>query len=121
MNRTLLIVVIVVLLVLIAGVAPVLAHGRVGVEGSIWIGPGYWGPWWGAPVYPYPYAYPYGYSYAPPPVIERQPTYEGTLQEDQPYYWYFCPGSKTYYPYVKQCPEGWLKVVPPGSPSPGKE
>ncbi len=28
-------------------------------------------------------------------------------------FWYYCANSKMYYPYVQQCPTGWLKVVPP--------
>jgi len=31
-------------------------------------------------------------------------------------YWYFCLESRNYYSYVKQCPNGWLKVVPPQAP-----
>ena len=27
-------------------------------------------------------------------------------------YWYFCKGSNKYYPYVKECPGGWQKVLP---------
>ncbi len=53
-----------------------------------------------APAYPYPvYAYP---SYPLPPV---QP----------PVYWYYCQNPAGYYPYVSQCPGGWLTVVPPAS------
>jgi hypothetical protein len=31
--------------------------------------------------------------------------------------WYYCESSKTYYPYVQQCAEGWKSV--PASPPPG--
>jgi hypothetical protein len=24
--------------------------------------------------------------------------------------WYFCPESNAYYPYVRECPDGWEKV-----------
>jgi hypothetical protein len=79
-------------------------------RGSIWIGPG-WGPWWG-PGYPY-YSYPY---YAPPPVVVQQSPNEyiqqPSPQSNEPAYWYYCPDQKGYYPYVKNCPNGWLKVVP---------
>jgi len=89
--------------------------GHIVVGGGFWFGPGWgWGPgWWGSAGYPYPY-----YSY-PPYVIQQQPSvYEmQTPQRDEEYYWYFCPDSKNYYPYVKQCPNGWLKVVPPQGPS----
>jgi len=86
-------------------------HGGVGV----FIGPG-WGPGWWGPYYPY-----YPYYAAPPVVIQQQPdTYiQQTPQAEEPSYWYFCKDPKGYYPYVKKCPKGWLKVVP--SPTSGGE
>lgn len=30
----------------------------------------------------------------------------------QPASWYYCESARAYYPYVQQCPEGWLEVVP---------
>lgn len=30
--------------------------------------------------------------------------------------WYFCDASRTYYPYVKECPSGWRAV--PAQPAP---
>ncbi len=27
-------------------------------------------------------------------------------------YWYYCTNPQGYYPYVKDCPGGWLQVVP---------
>ena len=33
-----------------------------------------------------------------------------------PMYWYYCPDSKAYYPYVQQCPTAWLKVIPQTTP-----
>jgi len=103
-----------VIVLLLAGVFPVYAHGGGYVRGGIWIGP-VW-PWWGP-------AYPYYYS-EPPIVIQQQPpVYEQQAPqvEEQQYYWYFCPESKAYYPYVKQCPSGWLKVIPTPSPPKGRE
>jgi len=85
-------------------------HGpHVGV--GLWFGPG-WGPGWWGPYY-YPYYYPYYQQQ--PIVIEQQP--EVNIQsapqaEQQPIYWYYCKDPQGYYPYVKQCPSGWLKVVP---------
>ncbi len=96
------------MLLLAAGALPANAYWR----GGIWIGP-VWGPWWGPPAYPYPY-------YSSPPVVVQQPSpaYEeqAPRQEQQQNYWYYCPESKTYYPYVKQCPGGWLKVAPAPAP-----
>ena len=95
-------------------------HGdRVGV--GVFVGPGWggWGPWWWGSYYPY-YPY-YPYYGAPPVAVQQQPeTYiQETPQAEEPSYWYFCPDPKGYYPYVKKCPKGWLKVVP--SPTPGEE
>jgi len=88
-------------------------HGRVSFRGSIWVGPGWWGPW-GYP-YAYPY-YPYYYPYyaEPPVVIERQaPVYvQPNQQQEESDYWYYCTKPQGYYPYIKKCPGGWLKVVP---------
>lgn len=89
-------------------------HGpHVGV--GVWLGPGWWGP--------YPYYYPpyYPYYSEPPIVIEQQPdvyVQPAPQTEEQPSYWYFCKEPQGYYPYVKQCPSGWMKVVPtPPAPS----
>ena len=80
-------------------------HGHGGVD--VWVGPG-WG-WWGYPYYPYPY-YPYYPDYSPP-----QEQYE-YVEPEEPAYWYFCQDPKGYYPYVKRCPKGWLKVIPTPAP-----
>jgi hypothetical protein len=87
-------------------------HGgtRVFIGGSFgwWGWPAWWGPgWWGAP-YPYYSYYPY---YSAPPVAV-QPAPAPPVQD----YWYYCQDAGAYYPYVKECPGGWIKVVP--SPAP---
>ena len=51
--------------------------------------------------YPYAYGYPY-YPYQPPVYNVPEPTY----------YWYYCQDPQGYYPYVKSCPGGWMKVIP---------
>ena len=82
------------------------------------VGAPFWYPFgW----YPYGYAYSYPFPvYAPSAVVvESAPqTYiqQGDGQAEAQHYWYFCRPSKTYYPYVKECPEGWLQVVPQTSP-----
>lgn len=97
-----------------------------------WHGGGYgwhgggWGWGWGGPILgaevlglgliemSYPYAYPY-----PAPVIQ-QPAPEMYVQPSpqpvQTGYWYYCSDSRTYYPYVRECPGGWMKVVPTPPP-----
>ena len=85
-------------------------HGH-GFRGSVVIGTGVWlGPYWGA--YGYPPYYPY-YPYEPVPVVAEPQTY---IQQPAPSYWYYCEEAKAYYPYVQQCPGGWLTVVPPAAP-----
>jgi hypothetical protein len=89
--------------------------GHFGV--GILVDPG-WGWGWPYASYPYyPYA-PYAPYYAAPPVAAPQEPQE-YVQPEQPVYWYYCPDPEGYYPYVKQCPKGWLKVVP--STPPGEE
>jgi hypothetical protein len=84
-----------------------------------WWGPGWgWrGPGWGAS---YPYYSPY-YS-SPTIVIRQSPTtfIQRTPEPAQEYYWYYCRNPEGYYPYVKQCPDGWMKVVP-SAPADGEE
>ncbi len=125
--------------VLLSSVMPVQADGRGhggghggwhgghgSFYGSVWIGPGWgagwWGPgWWGPYGYP---SYPYydDYYWAPPVVQEQPPAYvEPAPRAEEKYYWYFCPEAGNYYPYVKKCPKGWLRVVPPSAPSDDEE
>jgi hypothetical protein len=88
-----------------------------------------------APLYPvYPYAYPYPYAapvyggsaYAEVPTYSDAPAYSDSQgdADAQGYserndYWYYCPDSQTYYPYVQTCPSPWVKVLPePSSDAP---
>ncbi|MBI5581448.1 MAG: hypothetical protein HY895_20030 [Deltaproteobacteria bacterium] len=80
------------------------------------LGPGYYGPYgWGPwPYWGPPYAYP-----APMVVVPQQP--QVYVQRNQPEsgYWYYCQNPQGYYPYIKSCPGGWMKVVPDTVP-PGR-
>ena len=103
-------------LVLLLGYSlPGQAYGHF--RGGVYIGPG-WGPWWG-PGYGYSYPYPY---YSPPPVVIQQAPQEYVQQPapqpEEQQYWYYCQESKAYYPYVKKCPSGWMRVVPTPAPVP---
>jgi hypothetical protein len=86
---------------------------------------GYGGPWlhwrwpwpysnlyyyWGWPYYdPYYWGWPYpDYSY----YSEAVPPAYSESEEQQSYYWYFCQDPQGYYPYIKDCPGGWMRVVP---------
>ena len=92
---------------------------RVFVGGSVWIGPPpYWGParsawcgpryYYGGPVY---YASPPVIIYRPPVYIQPQHVYVQRRQEGADY-WYYCDNPQGFYPYIKSCPGGWMKVVP---------
>jgi hypothetical protein len=92
-------------------------HGntRVYIGGSFWLGPPAWGPAYYGPGYYYPPP-PY---YAPAPMIVQQaPQYVERSQTDADY-WYYCENPRGYYPYVRSCPGGWLRVVPDTVP-PGR-
>src|SRR5262245_46146904 len=93
----------------------------------VWWGGGFgwgWGPrpWWGPAWYGVP-AVPFAYPYAPPAVV-AQPSPQTYVQQIPPAtgesqtqsHWYYCAESRSYYPYVGECPEGWMVVVP-SSPS----
>lgn len=77
----------------------------------------------GAPFYPWWYYPP---AYYPPAVITVPAAPTTYIEQGSPQpvpaqqpqgYWYYCADSKTYYPYVKECPGGWQRVVP--QPAPG--
>ena len=90
-------------------------------------GPGYWGAWpygWG-----YGWGAGYGVPYAVSPVVVNatpaqpvivQPPIAQQVQPSEPpatSYWYYCTQPAGYFPYVQDCSQGWMKVVPqvPGS------
>ena len=88
-------------------------HVRFGLSlGVPLFGPGYYSPYYG---YPYPaYAYPYAYppvvvQSSPPPVyIEQSPAQAAPAPAQAD--WYYCAASRSYYPYVAECPAGWQRV-----------
>ena len=90
-------------------------HVRFGVV----VGPG-WGPYYSPYPYSYPYPRPYYYPpYAPvvvertPPVyIEQAPAVTVAPPAATTNYWYYCAATRAYYPYVKECPGGWMQVLP---------
>jgi hypothetical protein len=111
MKKTVCIVFAAIALMLVSSL-PVLAHGHF--RGSIWVGP-VWGPGWWGPAYSY---------YAAPPVIVQQSPevyVQQVPQSEEPSYWYYCQNPQGYYPYVKQCPNGWMKVVPSPTQPDGEE
>lgn len=63
-----------------------------------------YGPWY--PYYPYPPAHVVVRPPPPPVYIERAP--ESAAGD----YWYYCPDTKAYYPYVGSCASPWERVAP---------
>jgi hypothetical protein len=72
-------------------------------------------PLWRPLYYPVPYYYypPAAVAPASPPAYIEQ----DNAQAAESNYWYYCTNPEGYYPYVKQCPGGWQKVVPQPPPS----
>ena len=93
-----------------AASAPAFAWGHARFSFGVVIGAPFY-PWYYPPYYYYPPAVVV--PAAPTTYIEKDSAHAAPPQRS---YWYNCEGSKTYYPYVKECPGGWLRVVPQATP-----
>jgi hypothetical protein len=82
------------------------AHARVGLR--LYLDVPLWAPWYYAP--PPPYYYPYYPPYYYPPAAPAPPAAYVEQPPPPPPVWYYCAESKTYYPYVRDCPGGWQRV-----------
>jgi hypothetical protein len=67
----------------------------------------FFGAFIGAPFFSEPYPY---YSYPPSVYMEEEEVPSVYIQ--QPGYWYYCPTSNTYFPYVTSCDVPWQPVAP---------
>ena len=118
MKKTICIALATIAFLLVNSLSVLAAHGgHFGV--GVWLGPGWWGSYY--PYYPY---YPYNPYYGAPPVVApQQPDayVQPAPQPAEPNYWYFCQNPQGYYPYVKKCPSGWMKVVPSPPPTDQEE
>ncbi len=85
-------------------------HGYSGSYG-FYFGWPFYSSWYYPPYYypSYPY-YPQAVIPSSPPVYVERGDEQAAPQAQS--WWYYCTESKTYYPYVKQCPGGWQKVAP---------
>ncbi len=118
MKKTILAIVVLAALVFALPLAGEAGRTRVFVGAHFGFGyPGGWGPpayspwgYWGRPVVVAP---PPVYYYAGPPVVVQPapPVYVRPDPEESDF-WYYCESARGYYPYVKTCPGGWMKVVP---------
>jgi hypothetical protein len=106
-------------------VYPGWSTGYWGPRAGFYLGaPAYWGgaPYvWGAS-YALPYSVPYAVPYSVAPlVVNSAPVPQVIVQPAQPLpadsYWYYCTQPAGYFPYVQNCSQPWMKVVPqvPGS------
>jgi len=97
--------------------------GFLGGYGSGYYGRAPYAPRYGfLPWYGFVPDYSYGYSYPPAPVIAVPAPPPVYIQQPQPlpsqpeapssYYWHYCREPEGYYPYVRKCPGGWLRVAP---------
>jgi hypothetical protein len=74
---------------------------------------GGWPVWYPLDLEP-PYAGPFP-LYAPPGIEDFAPS--PYIQQPPRGYWYYCWSSQGYYPFVGECPDGWIPVPPePGPP-----
>lgn len=86
-----------------------------GFYGSGFYGPGFYGyrsygypdPFFNRPFYNYPQTVIVPVT---PPVYIQQEQPRSTQQQTN--YWHYCRNPEGYYPYVKNCPDGWLQVAP---------
>lgn len=92
-------------------------HHHRGARIGVFIGAPLVWPWYYTPPYHY---YPYPAAVAvpasPPVYIERGNGAASSPQQSAYSYWYYCNNPDGYYPYVKECPAGWQKVVPQPPP-----
>lgn len=97
----------VILLGTIASGAVLAHHHRGHVHFGVFVGaPAFW-------YYPPPYYYypPVVVAPASPPVYVEQND-PPAPPRDTASYWYYCPDTKSYYPYVNECASSWQQVVP---------
>ena len=97
---------------------PAWRAGYWGPRAGIYVGgPGYyWGAWpygWGA-AYAVPYAVPYPVPQVVPQVLPQVVVQQPVAAPEAPAasYWYYCTQPAGYYPYVQNCSQPWMRVVP---------
>ncbi|HYH41246.1 MAG TPA: hypothetical protein VD867_04635 [Burkholderiales bacterium] len=89
------------------------AHGvRFGFHFGFPVFPSFYYP---APAYYYPptaYYYPPAVVAAPEPRVYVERNERPVAAPSPEHYWYYCPDSQTYHPYVQQCASAWQRVSP---------
>lgn len=110
------------LVLVLSGLGNVWAGGRL----DVYVGP-VWGPRYYPShrhYYPPPYYFPPPVYYPPQVIVVPPPEPQVYIEQAElpaepvtqaapaQQYWYYCNSAKAYYPYVKECPGGWQKVLP---------
>jgi hypothetical protein len=96
-----------------AASVPAFAWHHGGVRFGVFVGAPFF-PWYYPPYYYYHYYPPYPAVVTVPaaPTIYVEQGGARAAPPPRTFYWYYCAESKTYYPYVKECPGGWQRVAP---------
>jgi hypothetical protein len=89
-------------------------YSGIGLGLGLGYGLGYYGGSYYSPYYAYPPAV-VTVPVAPPVYIQQAPA---VVQQNPSGFWYYCNNPQGYYPYIKQCPDGWQQVdpIPPSMP-----
>ena len=87
-------------------------RGRGGPRVGVYFGYSTFYPWYGPP----PYYYPPTVIVRPEPQVYIERAVPPPAPQAQ-VYWHYCNNPPGYYPYVKECPGGWLQVVPTPRPN----
>lgn len=90
------------------------SHSRVVV--GVGFGFPFGWPYWHYPHYGYYPYYPRAIAPAEPTIYVEKDDADPAQGQDPSQYWYFCRDSNTYFPYVKECPTPWQRVVPQPPP-----
>lgn len=93
-------------------------HSRGHSHSRVVVGVGFGFPFgWPYWHYPHPYYhYPRVVVPAEPTIYVEKDDTDPAQGQDPSQYWYFCRDSNTYFPYVKECPTPWQRVVPQPPP-----
>ena len=77
---------------------------------GVLVGP-MWGPYYAPrPFFDYP---PYRTVVIEPvPLVYIEQAPRVAPDNEATRYWYYCAETRAYYPYINQCPGGWIKVLP---------
>ncbi len=88
--------------------------------GGYGLGLGYYGGYgFGMPYYSR-YTYPPMVAAPPAPTVYIQQQQQAAVESPpraQTDYWHYCRKPEGYYPYIKNCPDGWMQVVPQLKPN----